>query len=165
MKIEIVKIEKAKDLNLIFGQSHFIKTVEDLYEALVNSVPGIQFGLAFSESSGPCLIRTEGNDKQLKKLAAKNLKKIGCGHSFLILLKNAYPLNVLNSVKLVPEVCRIFCATANEVEVVVGQARQGRAVLGVVDGQSPKGIEKSKDKKERKLFLRKIGYKLREEVR
>ena len=159
MKIEVVKIKKPSEVNLIFGQSHFIKTVEDLYEALVNSVPGIKFGLAFSESSGPCLIRTDGTDKQLEKLAAKNLQKIGCGHSFLIFLKNAYPINVLNVVKLVVEVCQIFCATANDVEVIVGQTEQGRAVLGVVDGLPPKGIEKTQDKNERKKFLRKIGYK------
>jgi len=159
METEIVKIKKSAQVNLIFGQSHFIKTVEDLYEALVTSVPGIKFGLAFSESSGPCLVRTEGTDKKLEKLAAKNLLKIGCGHSFLILLGNAYPVNVLNVVKLVPEVCQIFCATANPVQVIVGQTNQGRAILGVVDGLSPKGIEKVKDKKERIQFLRKIGYK------
>ncbi len=159
MKIEVIKIEKPGEVNLIFGQSHFIKTVESLYEALVNSVPGIKFGLAFSESSGPCLIRTDGTDKQLEKLAAKNLQKINSGHSFLVFLKNAYPINVLNDVKLVPEVCRIFCATANPVEVIVGQTNQGRAVLGVIDGLPSKGIEKIKDKKERKEFLRKIGYK------
>lgn len=159
MEIKTIKIEKPADVNLIFGQSHFIKTVEDLYEALTTAVPGIKFGLAFAEASGPCLIRTEGTDKKLEKLAAENLEKIGSGHAFLIFLKNAYPINVLNAVKLVPEVCRIFCATGNPVEVIIGETDQGRAILGVVDGLPPKGIEKIKDKKERKEFLRKIGYK------
>lgn len=159
MEIRTIKIEKPAEVNLIFGQAHFIKTVEDLYEALVTSVPGIKFGLAFAESSGPCLIRTEGTDKNLEKLAAKNLRKIGCGHAFLIFLKNAYPINVLPAIKAVSEVCQIFCATANPVEVVVGGERNGRAVLGMIDGSSPKGVEKEKDKKERKKFLRTIGYK------
>ncbi len=123
-------------------------------------MPGIKFGLAFSEASGPCLIRTEGTDKKLEKMAAKNLKKIGCGHSFLVFLQDAYPVNVLNSVKSVAEVCQVFCATANPVEVVVLQGETGQAVLGVIDGASPKGIEQEKDKKERKEFLRKIGYKI-----
>lgn len=159
MKIKTIKIEKPAEVNLIFGQSHFIKTVEDLYEALTTAVPGIKFGLAFAEASGPCLIRTEGTDKKLEKLAAKNLKKIGSGHAFLIFLKNAYPINVLNAIKYVSEVCQIFCASANPVEVVVGEGKSGQAVLGVVDGLSPKGIEKQKDKKERRKFLRLIGYK------
>ncbi len=160
MKIITVKIKKPEDLNFIFGQSHFIKTVEDLHEVLVNAVPGIKFGLAFCESSGPCLVRSSGTDKKLVKLAEKNALKIGAGHTFIIFLGNVYPINVLNAVKQVPEVCRIFCATANSVEVVVGETKQGRAILGVVDGSSPKGVEKKKDKKERKEFLRKIGYKL-----
>lgn len=159
MEIKTIKIEKPADVNLIFGQSHFIKTVEDLYEALVTAVPGIKFGLAFAEASGPCLIRTEGTDEKLEKLAAKNLKKIGSGHAFLIFLKNTYPINVLNAIKYVSEVCQIFCASANPVEVVVGETKSGQAVLGVIDGLSPKGIEKQKDKKERKKFLRLIGYK------
>ncbi len=159
MEIKLVKIEKPEEINLIFGQSHFIKTTEDLYEALVTAVPGIKFGLAFSEASGPCLIRTEGTDRKLEDLAANNLQRIGCGHSFLIFLKEAYPINVLNAIKRVAEVCQIFCATANSVEVVIGEEKGGRAVLGVLDGASPKGIEKEKDKKERKEFLRKIGYK------
>ena len=159
MQIKTIRIEKPEEVNLIFGQSHFIKTVEDLYEALVAVVPGIKFGLAFSEASGPCLIRTEGTDKALEELAVKNLKKIGCGHSFLIFLKDAYPINVLNAIKSTAEVCQIFCATANSVEVVIGQGKTGRAVLGVVDGASPKGVEAEKDKKDRKEFLRKIGYK------
>jgi adenosine/AMP kinase len=159
VEIKLIKIEKPEEVNLIFGQSHFIKTSEDLYEALVTAVPGIKFGLAFSEASGPCLIRTEGTDRKLEDLVANNLKRIGCGHSFLILLKEAYPINVLNAIKRVAEVCQIFCATANSVEVVIGEEKGGRAVLGVIDGASPKGIEKEKDKKERKEFLRKIGYK------
>lgn len=160
MKISTVKIKKPKDLNLIFGQSHFIKTVEDLYEVLVGSVPGIKFGLAFCESSGPCLVRSVGTDEELIKLAEENTLSIGAGHTFLIFLKEAYPINVLNAVKNVPEVCRIFCATANEVEVILGETRKGRGVLGVVDGSSPKGVEGKKEKEERKGFLRKIGYKL-----
>lgn len=160
MKIEFVKIKKPDEVNLIFGQSHFIKTAEDLYEALVNAVPGIKFGLAFSEASGPCLLRTEGTDEAMVKLAEENGLAIGAGHTFVVFLKNAYPVNVLNAVKGVSEVCRIFCATANSVEVVVGETDQGRGVLGVIDGASPRGVETGKDKKERKDFLRKIGYKL-----
>lgn len=160
MKIERVKIKKPEDVNLIFGQSHFIKTVEDLYEALVTAVPGIKFGLAFCESSGPALVRTAGTDKNLTKLAERNALKIGCGHAFLVLLKDTFPINVLNQVKMVPEVCRIFCATANPVEVIVARTKMGSGVLGVIDGLSPKGVEKKKDVEERKVFLRKIGYKL-----
>lgn len=145
---------------MILGQSHFIKTVEDLHEALANAVPGIEFGLAFSEASGPCLVRTSGTDDQMVKLAEESALAIGAGHSFIVFLKNAYPVNVLNAIKRVPEVCRIFCATANPVEVVVVETKQGRGVLGVIDGSSPQGVEKEKDKKERKEFLRKIGYKL-----
>lgn len=145
---------------MIFGQSHFIKTVEDLHEALVNAVPGIEFGLAFSEASGPCLVRTSGTDDQMVKLAEENVLAIGAGHTFLVFLKNAYPVNVLNAIKQVPEVCRIFCAGANPVEVVVAETSQGRGVLGVVDGATAKGGEKEKDKKERREFLRKVGYKL-----
>jgi hypothetical protein len=140
--------------------SHFIKTVEDIHEALVNSVPGIKFGLAFCESSGPCLVRRSGTDGELQELAAKHALKLGCGHCFLILLKGAYPINVLNAIKQVPEVCSIYCATANPVEVIVAETEQGRGILGVVDGLKSKGIESEKDVKERKEFLRKIGYKL-----
>lgn len=159
MNIKTVKIKNPNNLNLIFGQSHFIKTVEDLHEILISSVPGIKFGLAFAEASGPCLIRTSGTDKKLEKLAAGNLKQIGAGHSFLIFLKNCFPINVLGQIKQAEETCQIFCATANPVEVMVYQTKQGGAILGVIDGSGPKGIEKEKDKKARKDFLRKIGYK------
>lgn len=160
LKTQTIKIKKPEAVNFILGQSHFIKTVEDLHEALVNAVPEIKFGLAFCESSGPCLVRTSGTDDQMIKLAQKNALAIGSGHTFLIFLKDAYPVNVLNAVKQVPEVCRIFCASANLVEVVIAETKQGRGVLGVIDGLPPKGVEKEKDRKERKEFLRKIGYKL-----
>lgn len=160
MEIETIKIEKPAEINLILGQSHFIKTVEDIHEVLVTAVPGIKFGLAFAESSGPCLVRTTGTDEKLIKQAAKNVLKIGCGHVFLIMLGNAYPINVLNAIKNVPEVVNIYCATANPVEVMVGKTKTGGGILGVIDGGSPKGVEGEKDKKIRKEFLRKIGYKM-----
>ena len=160
MDITTVRIEKPDDLNLILGQSHFIKTVEDLYEALVGSVPGLRFGLAFCEASGPCLVRWAGNDDELVALAKENAQAIGAGHSFIAFLRDGFPINVLNAVKMVPEVCRIFCATANPVEVVVGQTEQGRAILGVVDGSSPLGVETDLDIAERKELLRRFGYKL-----
>lgn len=160
MELKKVKIKKPKDTNIILGQAHFIKTVEDLYEALISSVPNIKFGIAFCESSCPCLVRTEGNDEELKKIAAGNALALASGHCFVIILKNAYPINVLNAVKAVPEVCNIYCATANDVEVIVAETAQGRGILGVVDGLKSKGIEAEKDVKERKEFLRKIGYKL-----
>jgi len=160
MDLEIVKIKNPDSLNLIFGQSHFIKTVEDLHEALMAAVPNIKFGLAFAEASGPCLTRSSGTDKKLVKLAEENILKIGAGHSFLIFLKNCFPINVLSSIRQTAEVCQIFCASANPVEVVICQTKNGRAVLGVVDGQSPQGIEKAKQRKQRKEFLRQIGYKL-----
>jgi uncharacterized protein len=159
-KLEIVPVELAQDVNLIIGQSHFIKTVEDIYEVLVNSVPGIKFGLAFCESSGPRLVRVEGSDNELRQLASKNALKIGAGHSFVLFLKGAYPINVLNALKNVPEVCAIYCATANPVQVVVASSRQGRGIVGIIDGGSPLGVEGEKEQKERKDFLRKIGYKL-----
>ncbi len=159
MEFVTFKIKKPDDVNLILGQSHFIKTVEDLYEALVGTVPGIQFGLAFCESSGACLVRTEGTDEELRKLAAENALTIGAGHSFLILLKNAYPINVLKAVQQVQEVCTIYCATANPVEVVLAESAQGRGILGVIDGSKPKGIEDASGISWRKDFLRKIGYK------
>jgi hypothetical protein len=159
MQIHVVRLEKADDVNLILGQAHFIKTVEDLHEALVGAVPGIQFGLAFNEASGPSLVRHSGTDPALTALAAANAQAIGAGHVFLILLGNAYPINVLNAVKAVPEVCRIFCATANPVEVLVGETEQGRGVLGVIDGGRTKGIETEHDASERQALLRKFGYK------
>lgn len=159
METVIVEIEKPSDVNVIVGQAHFIKSVEDIYEALVCAVPGIKFGLAFCEASGDCLVRADGTDESLKALAAKNALKIGVGHSFVILLKDAYPLNVLNSVKNVPEVCGIFAATANPLQVVVAETGMGRGILGVIDGKSPVGVEDEDKALERKEFLRKIGYK------
>ncbi len=160
MKFEIVRIDVPKDCNVILGIAHFIKTVEDLYEALVNSVPGIKFGLAFCEASGKCLVRHEGNDAELRELAAKKALELACGHSFIIFIKNAYPINVLGKIKEVPEVCSIIAATANPLQVIVVETEQGRGIIGVVDGFKSKGIEKDEDIKERKEFLRKIGYKL-----
>jgi uncharacterized protein len=160
MELKIVKMEFPEEANIIIGQTHFIKTTEDLYEVMVNAVPGIKFGLAFNEASGPCLIRAEGNDQELKSLAIKNVKVIGAGHIFVIILKDAFPINILNSIKNCPEICTIFCATANQVEVIIAQTDLGRGVLGVIDGYSPKGVETNKDIQERKEFLRKIGYKL-----
>ena len=160
MEIKTVRIQKPEDINLILGQSHFIKTVEDLHEALVNTVPGIKFGLAFCESSGPCLVRYSGTDPELIELARNNAFTISAGHSFIIFLKNTYPINVLNAIKNVPEVCRVFCATANAVEVIIAESEQGRGILGVIDGLKSKGIETEKDIEERRAFLRKIGYKI-----
>ena len=160
LDLEVVKVQKPEDLNIIIGHSHFIKTAEDLYEVLISSVPTIKFGLAFCESSAKRLIRVEGNDEELKKIASNNALAIGCGHMFFIALGNTYPINVLNQIKNVQEVCRIFCATANPVEVIVAKTAQGRAFLGVVDGLTPLGVEKEEDIKERKELLRKFGYKL-----
>jgi uncharacterized protein len=159
MKTEIVAIEKPDDANIIIGQTHFIKSAEDLYEAMVNSVPGIKFGVAFCEASGPRLVRVEGNDDQLRSCAAGNAMQIGAGHVFVAVIRNAFPLNVLNRIKEVPEVCTVFCATANRVEVVVAESSWGRGIIGVIDGQSPLGVENDEHAKERKEFLRKIGYK------
>ncbi len=160
MELISVKIEKPEDTNFILGQSHFIKTVEDVHETLVNTVPGIKFGLAFCEASGKCLVRWSGTDEAMTDLARRNAQAIGAGHSFIIFLGDGfYPLNVLNAIKAVPEVCRIFCATANMVEVVVVQTELGRGILGVVDGSSPLGIEVDEDIAWRKGFLRMIGYK------
>ncbi len=141
------------------GQSHFIKTAEDLYEAIVSGCPHSKFGIAFCEASGPCLIRVEGNDIELKKIAAENAMSLGAGHTFIILLRDVYPINVLNAVKNCQEVCRIFCATANALEVIVAESEQGRGILGVIDGFSPKGVETEADASARREFLRKIGYK------
>ncbi|NWF75498.1 MAG: adenosine-specific kinase [Nitrospirae bacterium] len=160
MELKAVKINIPKDCNIILGQTHFIKTAEDLYEIIATSVPQARFGVAFTEASGPCLIRTEGNDAELIEVCIENLQEIGAGHVFCVILKNAFPINVLNQIKNCQEVCRIFCATANPVEVIVATSPQGNGVLGVIDGFSPKGIESSDDKKHRKDFLRKIGYKL-----
>ncbi|MCD6483322.1 MAG: adenosine-specific kinase [Candidatus Aenigmarchaeota archaeon] len=160
LKTDVVKIEVPEGCNVIVGQAHFIKTVEDLYEALINSVPGIKFGIAFCEASGKRLVRVEGNDKELVGLAAEYAKVIGAGHSFIIFIKNAYPINVLKYIKQVPEVVRIFAATANPLEILIAETEQGRGIIGVVDGFKPVGIEKEEDAKERKEFLRKIGYKL-----
>lgn len=155
-----VKILPPADANLILGQAHFIKTAEDLYEALVNAAPSVKFGLAFTESSGPCLIRAEGNDPELKDFAAQKALELSCGHSFLIVLRGAYPINVLDKVKATPEVCNIYAATANPLEVVVAETEQGRGIMGVVDGAKSKGIETAENVAERRGFLRKIGYKL-----
>ncbi|KPL23293.1 MAG: hypothetical protein AMJ93_05025 [Anaerolineae bacterium SM23_84] len=160
MEIKTVKIEKPEDVNVILGQSHFIKTVEDLYETLVSSVPGIKFGLAFCESSGACLVRWVGTDDEMTELAKKNAYALSAGHSFVIFLKNAYPINVLNTVKMVPEVCHIYCATANAVEVIVAEGDTGRGILGVIDGLRSKGVEDEEGIAWRTEFLRKIGYKL-----
>ena len=161
MELLTVRIQKPDDVNFILGMSHFIKTAEDVHEALVNTVPGIRFGLAFCEASGPALVRCSGTDEAMIELAKQNALAIGAGHSFLVFLAPGfYPINVLNAIKMVPEVCRIFCATANPAEVIVAQTEQGRAILGVVDGVSPKGVEGPEDVAHRKGFLRKIGYKL-----
>ena len=160
MNLETVKVELPENCNVILGTAHFIKTVEDIYEALVNAVPDIKFGIGFCEASGPCLVRAEGNDKELKNLAITHALKLRCGHSFIIFLKNAYPINVLDKIKQVPEVCTIHAATANPLEVIVAETEQGRGILGVIDGFKTKGIETEKDVAARKEFLRKIGYKL-----
>jgi len=162
LELKLVKIKKPDEVNLILGQSHFIKTVEDLYEALVNNVPGIKFGLSFVESSGVCKIRSEGNDPELKKLAQDNALEIGAGHSFLIFIRNAYPINILNAIKNTPEVCTIYCASVNPIEVIIAETDMGRGILGVIDGAKPKGVETDEDMLWRKEFLRKLGYKLRD---
>ena len=159
MDLTSVRLEIPEGANLILGQTHFIKSVEDLYEALVNTVPNIKLGIAFNEASGPCLTRLEGNDEYLRAVAARNATAIGAGHIFVIVMRDGYPINVLGRIKDVPEVCSIFCATANPVEVVVARSEQGRGVLGVIDGAAPKGIESEDDALARREFLRKIGYK------
>ena len=161
MELVVVQIDKPEAVNLILGQSHFIKTVEDIHETLVCSVPGIKFGLAFCESSGPALVRASGTDDDLIELAKRNALALSAGHSFIVFLgEGFYPVNVLNVVKTVPEVCHIFCATANPVEVILAETEQGRGILGVIDGAQPKGIETENDVAQRKDFLRMIGYKL-----
>jgi adenosine/AMP kinase len=159
LKLEVVNLIVPEGCNIILGQSHFIKTVEDLYEAMMNSTPNVKFGLAFCESSGPCLIRHDGNDEELRKVAIENALKLSAGHCFIIVMRNAYPINVLDRVKAVPEVVNIYCATANPVQVIIGETEQGRAILGVVDGAKSRGVEGDKEIEERKQFLRKIGYK------
>ena len=160
LEFKTVKIQPPPDTNLIIGQAHFIKTAEDLHEAMVNAVPNVKFGLAFCESSGPCLVRHEGNDPELRRWAAEKALEIGCGHSFVIILKNAYPINVLDKIKAVPEVCAIHAASANPLEIVIAETEQGRGIVGVVDGFHCKGIENEENVKERREFVRKIGYKL-----
>jgi len=159
MELKTVKIDIPEGCNIILGQTHFIKTAEDLYEIIITSVPGVKFGIAFTEASGPCLIRKEGNDPELVDACVKNLLNIGAGHVFLIILKDAFPINVLNAVKNCPEICNIYCATANPVEVVIVETDQGKGILGVIDGFSPKGVETEGDMLKRREFLRKIGYK------
>ena len=159
LDFESVRMQFPADANLILGQSHFIKTVEDLYEAVVGTVPQAKFGLAFNESSGPCLIRAEGNDDELRNAAVRNAQALGAGHVFVLILRDAYPINLLNVVQNIPEICSIFCATANPVEVVIAKSDQGRGVMGVIDGSAPKGVETPADVTARKEFLRKIGYK------
>jgi adenosine/AMP kinase len=160
MELKTVRIDKPADLNFILGQSHFIKTVEDLYEAIVQTVPGMKFGIGFCESSGPALIRYAGNDPPLIDLAQRNALALSCGHCFIIFMQGGFPVNVLNTIKGVPEVCGIFCATANPVEVIVAETEQGRGILGVIDGLKSTGIETGADIKSRKELLRKIGYKM-----
>lgn len=159
MQIETVPIAKPEDVNLVVGQAHFIKTVDDLHEALAGSSPQLRFGVAFCESSGPRLVRRSGNDGELVELAVRNMRAIGAGHAFLVFLREGFPVNVLNQLKQVPEVCRIYCATANPVEVVVAETRQGRAILGVVDGGAPLGVETEADVAARRELLRRLGYK------
>jgi adenosine/AMP kinase len=159
LEVQAVGLEWEEGCNIIVGQSHFIKTVEDVAEILNSSVPGIEYGLAFCESSGPCLIRTEGNDEKLVEQAAECARRVASGHSFYLILRKAFPINVLNQIKACQEVARIFCATANSLQVLVVQTDQGRGIVGVVDGYSPKGVEGPKDKEERKQMLRKFGYK------
>ena len=160
MELKVVRIDKSPELNFILGQSHFIKTVEDLYEAIVQTVPSMKFGIGFCESSGPALVRYAGNDAGLIELAQRNAFSLSCGHCFIIFMESGFPVNILNTVKSVPEVCRIFCATANPVEVIVAETEQGRGILGVIDGVKTRGIETEADIQVRKDFLRKIGYKL-----
>jgi len=159
MELKSVRVSFPEGANVIIGQTHFIKSVEDLYEAIIGTVPGVKFGIAFCEASGPCLVRVEGNDDKLRKLAAENALRIGAGHTFVVILENAYPINVLNRIKEIQEVCTIFCATANPVDVIVAENERGRGVMGVIDGEKPKGVETAKDAEDRSAFLRKIGYK------
>jgi len=160
LELKTVKTEVPEGCNMVLGMAHFIKTVEDLYEALVNAVPNIKFGIGFCESSGPCLVRHEGNDEELRRLASEKAFEIACGHSFIIFVRNAYPINILDKIKMTPEVCTIYAATSNPLEVIIAETEQGRGIIGVIDGLKIKGIETDNDIKARKEFLRKIGYKL-----
>ncbi|MFZ2413238.1 MAG: adenosine-specific kinase [Candidatus Cryosericum sp.] len=159
MRLELVAVTKDEDMNVIIGQTHFIKSVEDIYEAVVNAVPGVKFGLAFNEASGVSLVRCAGTDDHLTALARNNALAIGAGHIFVLLLGNAYPINVLNALKMVPEVCTIFAATANALKIIVADDETGRGILGVIDGEKPRGIESESDAKDRKTLLRRFGYK------
>jgi adenosine/AMP kinase len=159
VNIKAIRVKIPKDSNVIIGQTHFIKSIEDLYETIVTTIPKAKFGIAFCEASGPCLIRYEGNDEELVNAAIEACKEIASGHIFVIYIREAYPINILNAIKNVQEVCTIFCATANPLEVIVAETEQGRGILGVIDGSSPKGIETSEDKEKRIKFLRQIGYK------
>ena len=161
MEFKTVGVSIPEGANIILGQTHFIKTAEDLYEILAGASPHIKFGVAFTEASGPCLIRYEGNDPDLSKTAVSILQSIGAGHVFAILLREAFPINVLNSIKMCPEVCRIYCATANPLEIVIAETEQGRGIMGVIDGSSPKGVEQDSDKTARKSLLRNFGYKVK----
>jgi adenosine/AMP kinase len=160
LEFKTVKIVPPKDCNTIFGMAHFIKTIEDLYEAMVNATPNAKFGIGFCESSGACLVRHEGNDDELRKLASEKAFEIACGHSFIIFLKNAYPINAMDKIKQVPEVCTVYAATANPLELIIAETAQGRGIIGVIDGLKSKGIEAIEDIKARKDLLRKMGYKL-----
>lgn len=160
MELKAIRIEIPKDANVIIGQTHFIKTIEDLYEILVSSMPNIHFAISFCEASGQRKVRVEANDQELREIAIKNALAVGAGHTFFILIRDAYPINILNRIKDCPEVCNIYCATANPVEVIVAETGQGRGILGVIDGEPPLGVEESEDVAWRKGFLRKIGYKL-----
>jgi hypothetical protein len=159
VELKSIVVVRPDDTNVIIGQSHFIKTVEDVHELMVTSVPGVKFGLAFNEASGPCLVRHSGTDAELEALAVKNSQAIGAGHTFTLIMRGAYPINVLTQLKALQEVCSIFCATANPVSVIVAENETGRGIMGVIDGEKPKGIEGEKDSADRKAFLRKIGYK------
>jgi uncharacterized protein len=160
MQMSSVRIEKPDDMNFILGHAHFIKTVEDLYEVIVQTNPAMKFGIAFCEASGPCLVRHAGNDERLVEIAQRNALRLAAGHSFLIFMEQGFPVNILNAVKTVPEVCRVYCATANPTEVIIAETDQGRGILGVVDGERSKGVEADEDIRKRKDFLRKTGYKM-----
>lgn len=159
LEMESVRAEFPSDANIIIGQTHFIKTIEDIYEAVTTTVPGGQFGVAFNEASGPCLVRADGNDEELKQIAIRNAQAIGAGHIFVVVLRKMYPINLLNAIKAIPEVCSIYCATANPLEVIVARTEKGRGIMGVIDGEVPKAVEGPSEIVARKDFLRKIGYK------